>query len=330
MFANSIFDVVIGLMFVFFVCSLAVSGINEFVRKLLNTRAKALWSSVSRMLDESERAPQSDKITPRLDAAPTRGQPVLEAGVAQGDAGTSLSARLFDHPSIARLDPTRLNRPSRVTHIPPTEFARALVDILTPDDPAGNKRWDQLGNEITKLPRPLRSQFQLLYEESQGDVLQFRRAIEGWFDDGMTRVSSWYKKRTRVAMVGYGLFVAVLLNVSAVNLTAELYQNGVVRDAVVQLASTQIAQEDIARCTEPSCIEREIGGIVDTGLPVLWRSCSRDDGSSVMCGFQDGNAIAGTIVGWLVTAAALSVGAAFWFALLQRAFKLRSNVGRKT
>ena len=330
MFANSIFDVVIGLMFVFFVCSLAVSGINEFVRKLLNTRAKALWSSVSRMLDESEQAPQSDKITPRLAAAPSRGQPVLESGVPQGGGATSLSKRLFDHPSISRLDPTRLNRPSRITHIPPTEFARALVDILTPDDPEGNKRWDQLGNEITKLPRPLRSQFQLLYEESQGDVLQFRRAIEGWFDDGMTRVSSWYKKRTRVAMVGYGLFVAVLLNVSAVNLTAELYQNGVVRDAVVQLASTQIAQEDIERCTEPSCIEREIGGIVDTGLPVLWRSCSRDDGSSVMCGFQDGNAIAGTIIGWLVTAAALSVGAAFWFALLQRAFKLRSNVGRKT
>jgi len=129
-------------------------------------------------------------------------------------------------------------------------------------------------------------------------------------------------------MVGYGLLVAVVLNVSAVNLTAELYQNDVVRDTVVGLAATQIAQEDIERCTEPSCIEREVGSIVDTGLPVLWRTCSRDDGSSVMCGFQDGRAIAGTVVGWLVTAAALSVGAAFWFALLKRAFRLRSDVGR--
>jgi hypothetical protein len=63
-FASSIIDVVIGLAFVFFVCSLAVSGINELVRKLLNTRAKVLWTSISSMLEPSETAVQSER-TPR-------------------------------------------------------------------------------------------------------------------------------------------------------------------------------------------------------------------------------------------------------------------------
>ena len=324
MFANSIFDVVIGLVFVFFVCSLVVSGINEFVRKILNTRAKALWTSVNRMLDESDTAPQEEGITARLAPAPPRGDPVLDSGVSSG-TGPTLAGRLYDHPIIGRLDPARLNKPSKISHIPPADFARALVDILTPDDPAGNKRWDEIGSEIAKLPRPLRSQFQLLYREAEGDVLLFRRAIESWFNDGMERVSTWYKKRTRVAMAAYGLVVAVAFNVSAINVTAELYENDVVRETVVELAATQAAREDIDGCTNRACVEDEIGKIVDTGLPVLWRTCVGDD-HDALCGFEDGRAIAGTIIGWLITAAALSVGAAFWFALLKRAFRLRTDM----
>jgi hypothetical protein len=327
MFANSILDVVIGLFFVFFVCSLAVSGINEFVRKLLNTRAKALWTSINRMLDDSELAPQPGGITARLDDAPVRGPTLHDVPPASGATGVALASRLYDHPAIGRLDPTRLGTPSRITHIPPTDFARALVDLLTPEDPDGNKEWDRLAAGISQLPRPLRSQFQLLHEEAQGNVLLFRRAVEGWFDDGMARVSVWYKKRTRVAMFGYGLFVAVLFNVSAVHVTAELYENDVVRQTVVQLAATEIAREGIENCTDRTCVEDEVAKVVDTGLPVLWRNCPDRSGGDVLCGFEDGWAVTGTVAGWLITAAALSVGAAFWFALLQRAFRLRSDVG---
>ena len=166
----------------------------------------------------------------------------------------------------------------------------------------------------------------MLYEEAQGDVLQFRLAIEGWFDDGMARVSTWYKKRTRLVMVAYGLSVAVLFNVSALNVTAELYKNDVVRETVVELAATQGTQGSIEDCSNRRCIEDEVSKLVATGLPVLWRTCADQNDKDVLCGFEDGRAIAGTISGWLITAAALSVGAAFWFALLKRAFRLRSTV----
>ena len=327
MFANSILDVVIGLFFVFFVCSLAVSGINELVRKALNTRAKALWMSISRMLDATENAPQREGLTVRLDSAPSRGPTLLDAGTSAGDTGVALATRLYDHPAIGRLDPTRLGAPSRITHIPPTEFARALVDLLTPDDADGNKQWDRLGTGISELPRPLRSQFQLLYAEAEGNVLRFRQGVEGWFGDGMDRVSVWYKKRTRVAMFGYGLLVAVLFNVSAVHVTSELYANDVVRQTVVQLAGTEIGRDGIEQCADRTCVQDEVDKLVDTGLPVLWRGCSEPSGATVRCGFEDGWAVTGTIVGWLITAAALSVGAAFWFALLKRAFRLRTTTG---
>lgn len=328
MFVGTIGNVVIGLLFVFFVCSLAVSGMNEAVRKLLNTRSKTLWASIERLLSDDRSAPRTSRITPRIGAAPVR----TDTPGSPGEPAPELSVfdQLFHHPIIGRLDPARLDRPSRITHVPSTEFARAMVDIITPDD-GDNKAWGRIQEGIDRLPPPLRSQFQLLYEEAGHDVLQFRAAIGDWFDDAMMRVSTWYKKRTRWAMLGYGVIVAVALNVSAINVTNELYRNDIVRETVVDLARTQAAESEqqVGNCVDRECVNDEIDRLIDTGLPLLWRDCDPRDGYTA-CGFQDGWAILGTIGGWMITAAALSMGASFWFALLKRAFRLRSGLTRTT
>ncbi|MCP3989404.1 MAG: hypothetical protein GY724_10040 [Actinomycetia bacterium] len=324
MFASTITSVIIGLIFVFFVCSLAVSGMNEAVRKALNTRSKTLWTAIQRILSEDVALPQEPKLTARIGGAPERSEPPTSRSETTPSA--SLFDQLFNHPIIGRLDPARLNRPSKISHIPPADFARALVDILTPEED-DNKVWGRLQEGIDGLPRPLRSQFQLLYEEAGHDVLKFREGIEGWFNNSMERVSTWYKKRTRWAMLVYGLIVAIGLNVSAVNVTAELYENEIVREAVVELAAhdAALANDQVQSCTDRECVEVRIGDLVDTGLPVLWRDCDHDKGYTA-CGFEDGWAVVGTVSGWLITAAALSLGASFWFTILKRAFRLRSGL----
>jgi hypothetical protein len=331
MFVNTIFSVVIGLLFVFFVCSLAVSGMNEAVRKALNTRSKTLWTAIERILSEDAAAPQDPGITARIGDAPTRTDVLpTGAGPAADAAHVPLFDQLFHHPIIGRLDPARLNRPTKISHIPPADFARAMVDLLTPDVD-GRKEWARIDEGIDRLPPALRSQFRLLYEEAGHDVLRFREAIGDWFESAMGRVSTWYKKRTRWAMLGYGALVAVGLNVSAINVTTELYSNDVVRATVVDLAAAEVADtgRQVAECTDRDCVKEEIGGLVDTGLPLLWRDCDHDAGYRA-CGFEDGWAVVGTVAGWLITAAALSLGAAFWFALLKRAFRLRSEVASTT
>ena len=202
---------------------------------------------------------------------------------------------------------------------------RAFVDILSPDK-SNNKIWAGVQNGINELPDSLQPQFQLLYEEAGDDILAFRKSVEVWFDSAMGRVTAWYKNRTRWAMLLYGLIVAVGLNVSAIHVTAELYENDVVRDSVVQLAESQAAAEAFD-CEDRECVEGEIEKLVDTGLPVLWRDCDFDEGYTA-CGFETGTAAIGTIAGWLITAAALSLGASFWFTLLQRVFRLRSAASR--
>jgi hypothetical protein len=146
----------------------------------------------------------------------------------------------------------------------------------------------------------------------------------------MARVSDWYKKRTRKAMAAYGLLVAAFFNVSAVVVTMDLYEDEIVRDAVVTLAEAQVAEDAPGGggepCTDRECIEANVGALLETRLPVLWRRCEATDGGTVWCGFESGGRWVATIVGWIVTAAALSMGASFWFALLRRAFRVRERI----
>ncbi len=203
-----------------------------------------------------------------------------------------------------------------------------MVDILAPRDDTGSPVWGDIEARVAELPGPLRSQLEILLEEAEGSIREFRGAVESWFDSSMQRVSDWYKKRTRKAMAAYGLLVAALFNVSAVVVTMDLYEDEVVRDALVTLAETRATEEagvTDPSCTDRQCVEETIGALVDTRLPVLWRRCEAAGDGTAWCGFESGDRWVATIVGWLVTAAALSVGASFWFALLKKAFRVREQ-----
>lgn len=332
MFGSTVLDVVIGLLFIFFVFSLVVSGINELVRKLLNTRSKVLWVSIRRMLDEGDfDYPTTQK--PTIEAEPTRSIPTGLAPAGSGGtegvaaAEASLFDQLFNHPIISRLDPTPQGKKSRIAHVPGRDFALAMVDILVPRNEAGAPMWGEIQERLALLPPPLRSQFEVLLEEAEQNVKEFRIAIEGWFDSSMERVSAWYKKRSRKAMFAYGLVVAGLFNVSAVVVTGDLYQDEIVRDTVVGLAERQLDAAGVdatgGECTDRACVEEHVNNLVETQIPVLWRRCPEGDVSSPWCGFESPARSAASIVGWFVTAAALSVGASFWFSLLKKAFDIR-------
>ena len=198
------------------------------------------------------------------------------------------------------------------------------MDVLTPRN-GGIPAWDSIKSRIDKLPPQLASQLQLLYQEAEGSILEFRKSIEGWFNSSMERVSEWYKKRTRLVMAVYGLLVAIVFNVSAIGITVELYENEVVRDVVVSLAEKEaVAIKAVEDCADRECVEEKVAAVLDTGLPIWWRSCPvADTNDTTLCGFESPGRSASTILGWLVTAAALSMGASWWFAVLKRAFKLR-------
>jgi len=42
--------------------------------------------------------------------------------------------------------------------------------------------------------------------------------VERWFDDGMARVSGWYKCRAQVVLLGYSVALVLMLNIDTLTL----------------------------------------------------------------------------------------------------------------
>lgn len=289
----AIIDVVIGLAFLYFLLSLVCSGINEFIAGLLRLRARNLEEGIAGLL---------------------------------GDEG--LKERLFGHPLIKTLgQPGRTpNQPGRKpSYLPANKFALALLDLVAPGAANSGKVNEAAGaglqHAIDALPHDLRDSLTLLWRRAAGDLDEFRTQIEGWFNDAMERVSGWYRRRVRVLLLVIGLGVAIALNVSTVTVASRLWTDTALRAAVV--AQTSKAQPPPAPAAGQSvgaavkAVQQSLSSVAELGLPMGWDRQARPAGSAL--------AWLAAVVGWLLTAVALSLGAPFWFDLLNKVTNLRAS-----
>jgi hypothetical protein len=166
--------------------------------------------------------------------------------------------------------------------------------------------------------------------------------IGSWYDARMASLTVWYRKRSR--FVGFLLAFLVVLgfNVDAVNLPRELWQNEAIRSALVAVAET--SELNLAKCVDEStdkdvteCVE-DVEGVVDelieTGLPVGWVAANDCNGKCdnpletlwFSSGADDTWLLSGLLklAGWMLAAAALSMGASFWFDVMRRAMGIKA------
>ena len=73
---------------------------------------------------------------------------------------------------------------------------------------------------------------QVLVDDSEGAATQLRDRLAGWFDEGMTRVSGWYKRRATLIIFAIAALVTVGANASSIHIAEELWRNAALRDAV--------------------------------------------------------------------------------------------------
>src|SRR5262245_60625747 len=120
---SSALDVAIGLAFLFFLFSLVISRINEFVATAMNLRHKGLENPLRAMLDG------------RRPAGAAAGSPVISADkvlnhalvkpIEQAVQGTFLSS------ALGKLGLGR----TKISYLPSRTFSAAVFDLLAPADP---------------------------------------------------------------------------------------------------------------------------------------------------------------------------------------------------
>jgi hypothetical protein len=291
LFGSAILDTAIGVAFVFLLLSLIATAVREALEVWLNSRAAHLEQGIKRMLDDAK--------------------------------GASLADQLYQHPLIRGLyDPSEpKDRPS---YIPSRNFALALLDIAARGADATDVQQatgtappislDGIRLSVSKIGNaPVQRAILAALDTAEGSLVRAQQNLEEWYDSAMDRVSGGYKRQTQKILLGVGLLLAILTNVDAIAVTKRLYQDKPVRDAVVQQAvAYTAAHPDSARAI--AALQARLDSLP---LPIGWPR------------HPQGWEIATMILGWLITGLAVSLGAPFWFDLLNKFMVIRATVKPK-
>ena len=334
-------DIVISLAFIYLLYSLLATTIQEILAAyVLNLRAKVLELAIQRMLDDDtgnnlfSRAFYSTSIIKSL-------------AQAKGKKPSYLAARNF---SKALLDLLK------GSNTKPGEDFKKRIDLAL-DEKVGIA----LGNNIAVQSGETFEFIQSLWAEAHGDLERFKTLLEQWFDDTMNRASGWYKRKTQFILFFVGLAIAIIFNVDTIRIVQKLSRAPQLTAQIIQQADhflkthpdldnelrqeveqvDKLPQQDSAKSAEAVMKKYEdlkkrqdnllkkadsllntdiknVNGLIGIGIQSYeWQG--KDCAGLVSCFLL-------SLMGWLITALALSLGAPFWFDLLNKLMKLRSSV----
>jgi hypothetical protein len=152
---------------------------------------------------------------------------------------------------------------------------------------------------------------------SGGDVAKLQNSLEDWYNSAMDRVSGWYKYHTQKVLLLIGVVLAVFLNADTVRIVKQLSTDSTLRQSIVAAAQSaktpdsaggQPIEQQIQKAKE------QVSQIENLGIPLGWPK-----------GFLSA-VTPEVILGWLLTAIAVSLGAPFWFDILNKIMVVRSTV----
>jgi hypothetical protein len=292
MFGSSIIDIVIGMVFVFLLLSLLASTINEIILSFLNMRGKELLRGLKTLLDDAN--------------------------------ATGLVDKLYNHGQIYGLFDGNFNPKhggNLPSYIPPQNFAIALLDIVSTSSPIGaSKISASLKNDVKnlatnpatkKVGTPLLS----MIEAAGDDAAKLNKSVEDWYNSAMDRVSGWYKYRTQWVLFSIGLVLAIVMNADTIGIMKQLSMDSTMRQSIV--AAAQSAKQPDSKSGQPiqdqiKQAQDQVSKIDNLGIPFGWDGRKPWQWS--------------WIIGWFLTAVAVSLGAPFWFDILNKIMVVRSTV----
>lgn len=284
MFGSQILEVVIGIIFVYWLLSLIISTLNEIFSRIFSMRANDLEKGIRNLLADPD--------------------------------GTEFAKKFYDHSLIRGLK----RKGKNPSYIPSRTFALALMDIIIPAGfKGGLKKFEEVRDIAAKIEiDKLREAILPLIDKAEFKLNKVYENIEDWFNDAMESVSSWYKQKTQLIVLLLALIVSVAFNADTLMITNNLYGDTALRASIAAMAEEAI-RHPVSPESEPSLekIKEYQEELLETRLPLGWYEIPKGIGDWVM-----------KILGLLLTTVAVSLGAPFWFDLLNKFVSLRPT-GKK-
>ena len=309
MFGLESLDVLIGLVTVYLVFGLACTAIVEAFAAWLNVRSRYFEKAMHEFLAGDLK----------------NGQTFVQA--------------FYNHPLVQALSQGKNGRPS---YIPPEIVGRVMQSLLT-----ANGTIASLADAVEALPgtpesNRIKGLLVTVTAQVSEDADAFRKTLETHFNAVMDRASGWVKRRQQTV----GLIAAAVLvlgaNVDTVSIATSLIGNPTTRAAMVKTASELLAnaKDTVAQVqADPKATEDQVREAVEksqaannafesatsiassTGLQIGWQGwwASNPTWSDILV----------KAAGLLASIFAVSLGAPFWFDLLQRFMQVRTTGARE-
>jgi hypothetical protein len=190
---------------------------------------------------------------------------------------------------------------------------------------AAFQSFKQVAQDLAKNPQTEKVGKPLveMINEAGTDIKKLKYSLGAWYDSAMDRVSGWYKYHTQWILVWIGLALAAGLNADTIVIVQQLSSNATLRQSVVAAAQAAKSPSDSSKPATISEVKEQVQKIDELGIPLGWKRSwpsTRQDWVTWLVLFLRG------FPGFLLTAVAVSLGAPFWFDILNKIMVVRSTV----
>jgi hypothetical protein len=256
MFGSVVLDVAIGMAFVYLLMSLIASAIQEILAAFMQLRAANLERGLRSLFSGDSLGAGLDLVDSIYDHGLIRG---LYADPPRDTKGLITTFRmpldglrewLRKKIGITPLRPVTVvsNQLLLPAYIPSRTFALAMIDILNTNKESGEAAMGAITRALAAHHWKFRDNKagEALYAlaiDANDDINAFQRNLEHWYNDGMDRVSGWYKRYTQTALIFVGLLLAIGFNVSSVRVAQTLWLDRDVREAMVSAAGNYVKDQ---------------------------------------------------------------------------------------
>jgi hypothetical protein len=332
---DAILEVAIGLVMMWLILSVATMETQNWLGKILNTRAKHLEQSILDMF--------------------------------KGEQG--LVDLFYNHPAIKELGKKdKKGNFKKPSYIPEEVFAQVAMELLmnvskqSASAAAEGISLDSIADgvqQVVDLNPELKDLMDHLFpgmgqggavssgvEDVQAKIKEYQKNVETWFDHSMDKASVWYRENAKSFAFTIGLILSLAFNIDTIHITDRLWREPTVRQALVAQADTYQLEEGTANITE-------VPGYFDSlAMPIGWTTVPADEpalcnhfitangqfairsGSEcrILVNVPQASDYMGWIIkllGFLISAVAARQGAPFWFDLLRKLVSLRESTQPK-
>ena len=304
---STILEVAISLVFVYCLLSLICTAVAEFISRIFAMRSKNLAKGIRNLLNE----PGAEDIAEKIYKHP------LISGLAREGA---IDKSLNWLAKKLKIDnKMHWGLPS---HIPPRLFVIALLDVVAPGESKSTDLTTLRG--LVKNSKTIndKTRTALLALIDTSKLEDAHKNIEDWFNSTMERISGWYKRNIQTVILVLALAIVLVANVDTLMLANHFAQDSSLRTTYVasaeKLSGSSIPTSNVSFNDTVYAIEQL------RMMPLDWTKepCNPFYPS---CG---GDWLLKKIFGLIITVFALSLGAPFWFDILNKLMNLRGT-GKK-